>query len=184
MRFPCCFKLCMFLTRVSHSKASCYGVSKWKLLICHSRGLCRTSQDNLMMTWLLGDEMTLKTTLLVWEPMVTSNGLVSWVNSLDEKFWPSMTSGGIGVFFSTKANLYCHTNSLSRKHVDAPYSRNVWASITTNLLHLKMISTKKHGAGSEDKLGPFSFHDAPRFCLVVLIETKHAHFPIPLVMDW
>jgi hypothetical protein len=27
----------------------------------------------------LGNEMTLETTLLVWEPMVTSNGLVSCV---------------------------------------------------------------------------------------------------------
>jgi hypothetical protein len=38
-----------------------------------------------MMTKFLGDEMTLKTTLLMWEPMVTSNGLVSCVIGLDEK---------------------------------------------------------------------------------------------------
>jgi len=30
--------------------------------------------------------MTLKTILLVWEPMVTSNGLVSWATGFDEKF--------------------------------------------------------------------------------------------------
>jgi hypothetical protein len=38
-----------------------------------------------MMTRFLGDEMTLKTTLLVWESMVTSNGLDSYVTCLDEK---------------------------------------------------------------------------------------------------
>jgi hypothetical protein len=36
--------------------------------------------------------MTLKTTLLMWEPMVTSHGLVSCVISLDERFQPSMIS--------------------------------------------------------------------------------------------
>jgi hypothetical protein len=35
-----------------------------------------------MMIGFLEDEMTLKTTLLVWEPMVTSNGLVSCVIGL------------------------------------------------------------------------------------------------------
>jgi hypothetical protein len=39
-----------------------------------------------MMTRFLGDEMTWKTTLLVWEPMVTSNGLVSWVIGFDKGF--------------------------------------------------------------------------------------------------
>jgi hypothetical protein len=66
--------------------ASCCGVSKWKFFIHQSiHGLCRTSQDNPMMTWFLWDEMTLKTTLLVWELMVTSNGLVSWVIGPNEK---------------------------------------------------------------------------------------------------
>ncbi len=55
-----------------------------------------------MMTRFLGDEMTLKITLLVWEPMVTFNGLVSCVINIDERFQPSMTSTGIGVLFSTK----------------------------------------------------------------------------------
>ncbi len=90
-----CFKFCMFFTKVSQSMTSYYGVSKWRLFICQSTcGLCRTNQDNPMMTRFLGDEMTLKTTLLVWEPMVTSNGLVSCVTSLDERFQPSMTSIG------------------------------------------------------------------------------------------
>jgi hypothetical protein len=38
-----------------------------------------------MMTRFFEDEMTLKTTLLVWESMVTSNGLVTCVIGLDEK---------------------------------------------------------------------------------------------------
>jgi hypothetical protein len=111
-----CLKFCMLLTRVSHSRALCCGVSKWKLIVWQStHGLCETSQDNTMMTWFLRDEMTLKTTLLVWEPMVTSNGLVSCVINFYERFWPSMTLIGIGVLFSTRANLYYRTNSLSKK---------------------------------------------------------------------
>jgi hypothetical protein len=73
-----------------------------------------------MMTRFLRDEMTLKTTLLVWEPMVTSNGLISWVIGRDERLQSSMTSNGNNVCFSTKINLYCHTNFLSIKHVDVP----------------------------------------------------------------
>jgi hypothetical protein len=69
--------------------------------------------------------MTLKTTLLVWEPMVTSNGLVSQVISFHEKIQPLMTSIDIGVLFSSKTNLYCCTNSLFIKHVDALESINV-----------------------------------------------------------
>jgi hypothetical protein len=49
--------------------------------------------------------------------------LVSWVNGPNEKFWPSMTSTSIGVFFSIQANLYCHINSLFIKHVDVLESR-------------------------------------------------------------
>ncbi len=39
-----------------------------------------------MMIGFFGDEMTLKTTLLMCEPMVTFNALVSCVTSLDERF--------------------------------------------------------------------------------------------------
>jgi hypothetical protein len=45
--------------------------------------------------------------------------LVSCVISFNEKLWPSMTSIGTSVLFSIKTNLYCCTNSLSMKHVDA-----------------------------------------------------------------
>jgi hypothetical protein len=34
--------------------------------------------------------------------------------------------------------LYCCTNSLSMKHVNAPKSKNVWVSIVISLLHLIM----------------------------------------------
>jgi len=53
-----------------------------------------------MMTRFLRNEMTLKTILLVWELMVTFNGLVSCVIGLDEKLQPSMISISIGVVFS------------------------------------------------------------------------------------
>jgi len=81
---------------VSHSRTSCCGISKWKFLVCQSiHGLCRTSQDNLMMTRFLGDEMTLKTTLLVWEPTLTF--LMAWFHGslvLMKNFehqWPQPT---------------------------------------------------------------------------------------------
>jgi hypothetical protein len=69
--------------------------------------------------------MTLKTTLLVWKSMVTSDGLVSCVIVPNERFQPLIISISSTVFFSIKTNLYCHTNSLSIKHVD------VLESITT-----------------------------------------------------
>ncbi len=102
--------------------------------------------------------------------MVTSNGLISCVIGLDERFRPSMTSTNIGVFSSTRANLYCHTSFLSIKHVNAPKSKNVWASIITSLLHFIMIGTQKHGVSPEDRLEPFSLHDASRLSFTVPIE--------------
>jgi hypothetical protein len=49
--------------------------------------------------------------------------LVSCVIGLDERLWPSMTSTGIGVFFFTRANLYCYISSLSIRHADVLESR-------------------------------------------------------------
>jgi hypothetical protein len=69
------------------------------------------------------------------------------------------------------------------KHVDAPKSRRAWACIITSLLHLIMISTKKHGGGSKDRLGPFSLHDASKSSLTIFIEIGHVYLPIPLVVD-
>jgi len=40
-----------------------------------------------------------------------------------------MISIGIVLLFFTKANLYCHTSSLSIKHVDALELRSVWAPL-------------------------------------------------------
>jgi len=80
--------------------------------------------------------------------MVTSNALVSCVIGLDEKLQLSMTSTSNNVFFSTRANLYYHTSSLSMKHVDVLESKSAWVSVVTSSLHLIMIGTKKHGAGS------------------------------------
>jgi hypothetical protein len=135
-----------------------------------------------MMTRFIKNEMTLKTTLLMWKSMVTSNGLVSCVIGRDEKFQPLMTPTSTSVSFSIIANLYHCISSLSIKHVDASKCRNVWASIITILLHLTMISTKTHGVGSKNKLEPLSLHDASRSSLVVLTEIKHVGFPTPLVV--
>ncbi len=182
---PSWFLPCMLLTKVSHFKALCCGVSKWRLFVCQSiRGLYKASQNNPMMTIFLEKEMTLKTTLLVWELMVKSNVMVSFVIGPNEKFWSSMTLISTNVLFFTRANLYCHTKSLSMKHANALESKNVWASIVKSLLYLIMIGTKKHGARPEDKLRPFSLHDASRSNLTILTKTKHVCFLIPLVVDW
>jgi hypothetical protein len=45
-----------------------------------------------------------------------------------------------------------------------------------------MIGTNKHGVGSENKLGPFSLHDASRSNLVVFTKIGHVCFPTPLVV--
>jgi len=119
----------------------------------------------------------------VWEAMVTSNGLVSCLISPDEKLLPSMNSIGIGVFFSTKANVYYCISSLSIKQVDVLESKSVQASIVTSLIHLIMIDTKKYGVRFEDRLRPFSLHDASRSSFKVCIETGHVRFPTPLVVD-
>jgi hypothetical protein len=137
-----------------------------------------------MMIGFLENKMTLKTTLPLWEPMVTCNGLVSCVIGLDQRLQPSLISTGIGMFFFTKANLYCHISSLSIKHVDAPKLRSVWASIVTSLLHLTMIGSKKHGIGFKDKMGPFSLHDASRFNLAIPTKTEHACFLTAMVVGW
>jgi hypothetical protein len=78
-----------------------------------------------MMTRFFGDEMTLKTTLLVWELMVTFNGLVSCVTGLNERLRPSMISTSTSVLFFTRAKLFFHINSLSIKLVDVPKSKSV-----------------------------------------------------------
>jgi hypothetical protein len=47
-----------------------------------------------------------------------------------------------------------------------------------------MIDAKKFGAGFEDRLGPFSLHDASRSNLTIDMKTGHVHFPTPLVVNW
>jgi hypothetical protein len=46
-----------------------------------------------------------------------------------------------------------------------------------------MIGTKKHDIKYEDRLGPFSLHDASRFNFAVIIKIGHVRFPTPLVVD-
>ncbi len=90
--YPSWFLPCMFLIKVSHSKASCFGVSKWRLFVCQStRRLYKVSKNNPMMTIFHINEMTLKTTLLMWKPMLTFNSLVSCAIGPNERLWPSMT---------------------------------------------------------------------------------------------
>jgi hypothetical protein len=69
-----------------HLYAYSLGISKWKFYVCHSIcGLCRTGQYKPMMIGFVENEMTLKTILLVCDPMVISNALVSCIIGLVEK---------------------------------------------------------------------------------------------------
>jgi len=47
------------------------------------------------------------------------NGGCILVIGFDERLRLSMTLIGVNVFFATRANLYCRTNSLSMKHANA-----------------------------------------------------------------
>ncbi len=69
---------------------------------------------------LIKGEMTLKPILLLCDPIVIINALVSYVTGLEERFWPSIILTATNVTFSTNAKSCCHTNSLLMKHVDAP----------------------------------------------------------------
>lgn len=107
----------MLVPKFLHSKALCFGISNWRLFVCPSAcGLCDMSQDNPRTIMFFEKKITLKTTLLVYYPIVTSNALVSCVISPKNKFQMSMTWTIIDVFFFTKANLFCHINSLLMKH--------------------------------------------------------------------
>ncbi len=99
--------------------------------------------------------MTLKTTLILCDPIITINTLISCVTSLEKKFGPSITLTTIGVTFSTNAKLCCCTNSLSMKHANALESRNAWVHIVVDLSPLIVMGNKKQGACFEDKVGLF-----------------------------
>ncbi len=130
-----------------------------------------------MMVGFAREEMTLKTTLLVCDPMVISNSLVSCIIGFEKRFRPSITSTTIDVVFFTKGNLSCHTNSLSMKHVNAPKSSNVLVFIVVDLLHLIMIGNKKQSVGFENRLGLFWLHDASRSNFTIPINNRHLCFP-------
>jgi len=94
------------------------------------------SHDNPMTIRFVGDEMTLKATLLVCVLIVISKALVSCVTSPKERFQPSMTSMTTSVFFFTRIILCCRTGFLLMKHVDALKSSNVSISIIMDLPYL------------------------------------------------
>jgi hypothetical protein len=75
-------------------------------------------QDNPMTIDFVRDEMTLKTTLLVCDPMIISKALVSCVISFGKK--PLITSTTINTIFFAKGSLNYHTNFLLMKHLDTP----------------------------------------------------------------
>jgi hypothetical protein len=80
---------------------SSFGISKWKFLLFQSIcKLCRTNQNNPMMIWFIGDEMTLKTILLQCDPMVIFNALVLCITNFKERLQPSITSIAINMVSS------------------------------------------------------------------------------------
>jgi hypothetical protein len=101
------------------------------------------NHDNPMMIRFVRDEMTLKTILLLCDPIVTVNALVSCVTSFEKMFQPLITSTATSVVFSTNVKLCYHTNSLLMKHANALVSRSDWVCTIMDLLPLIIMATKK-----------------------------------------
>jgi hypothetical protein len=127
-------------------KALYFGVisfisSKWKFIVFQStQALHKMSHDNPMMIGFVGDD--LKTTLLLCDPIVTINILVSCVIGPEKRFRPSIILTAIGVIFSTNAKLCYRTNSLSMKHADAPNSRSAWVRTVVDSPPLIVMGNK------------------------------------------
>jgi hypothetical protein len=168
------FKFCMLLTRFSHPKALCYGVSRYINPFVNYVEQIKTIwwwQD----FWKWND---IKDNLV----SVRTNGNIYWLGFMCVwSWWKALTINwpqlALVCYFPLKL-------VFSITHVDVLESRSVLTSIVTSLLCLTMIGTKKHGVGSKNKLRPFSLHDASRSNLAIFIETWHVHFSILLVMGW
>jgi hypothetical protein len=113
------------------------------------------NHDNSMMIQFVEDEMILKITMLLCDPIVIVNGLVSCIISLEKRFRPLITLTSIGVAFFTNTKLCCHTNSLLMKHVNTLESKIVWVHTIMDLPPLIVMGNKKQGVSFEDKVGPF-----------------------------
>jgi hypothetical protein len=92
-----------------------------------------------MMIGFVEDGMTLKTIVLLCDPIIIINALVSCVIGLEDRFQPSIILIATGVIFSTNAKLYCHTNPLSMKHANA----FEWVHTVMDLPPLIMMGIKK-----------------------------------------
>jgi hypothetical protein len=125
----------------------------------------------------VGDEMTLKITLIVCNPMVIYNALVTYVISSKERLWPLITSIATSMVFFTKGNLSCCTNSLSMKHVNASKSSNASIFVVMDLLHFIAIDNKKQDVGSKYRLRSFQSHNASKSNLTIPTKTRCPHFP-------
>lgn len=137
-----------------HFDVSSFGISKWKLFISQSiHRLCRMKQDNPMMIDFVTNEMTLKRTLVVCDPMIIFNALVSCVISFEKK--PLITSTTTNIVFFLRGGLNYRTNFLSMKHLNAPKSCNALVFIVVDLLHLIVINKQKQNVEFKCKLGPF-----------------------------
>jgi hypothetical protein len=101
------------------------------------------SHDNPMMIRFVRYEMTLKTILLLYDPIVIINDLISCIIGFEKRFQPSIISTANGVTFSTNAKLCCHTNSLLMKHANALESKSAWVCIVMDLPPLIMMGNKK-----------------------------------------
>jgi len=128
--------------------------SKWKLLVFQSiRRLCKMSHDNPMMIRFVRNEMTLKTTLLLYDLIITINTLGSCVTTHEERLWTSIILTATSITFSTNTKLCYHTNFLLMKHVDAPESKNAWVCIVMDLPPLIVMGNEKQVVGPKDKVG-------------------------------
>jgi len=96
-----------------------------------------------MMIGFVQDEMTLKTTLLLCDPIIIVNAMVSCIIGLEERFQPLITLTVAYVLFSTNTKLCCWTNPLSMKHANALELINVWVYMIVDLPPLIMMGNNK-----------------------------------------
>jgi hypothetical protein len=111
----------MLVGKALYFGAISFNDSKWRFLVFQSiQGLCKFNYDNPMMIGLIKGEMTLKPILLMCDPIVIINVLVSCVISPEERFRLSIILITTNVVFSTNTKSCCHIKPLLMKHVDAP----------------------------------------------------------------
>jgi hypothetical protein len=103
--------------------------------------------DNPMMIGFVKNEMTLKTTLLLCDRIITVIALVSCITGPKKSYDHHLIATSVA--FSTNIKLCSNTNSFLMKHIDALESKSAWVHTIMDLPPLIMMGNKKQIADSE-----------------------------------